>query len=296
VFFLGYTLKDYLKLAEIGNRLRGVFNLWNYREVVFPAIEEYSESIRKGTKFAYNNGFYVICPDATSRIMKMFENGEGRFYYISEVLDGDIRGVWEAGVELIGGREPDMYVEILSVLITALESLGIQDFYIDIGSIKVWDEATSGIEPFREDIRKALLTRNFGIIESLPISTGRKRSLWELFNFRGKRSGVEKLDKIVELLGDDRVFLDFGTVRPLPYYTDVIFEVYSPRLGKPLGGGGEYTVGEKRGIGFALNLGALSKLYRERRRGGQVIRGETGEAYRKARELVKMGIPVEVRP
>ncbi len=118
---------------------------------------------------------------------------------------------------------------------------------------------------FREEVRRALLTRNFGIIESLPISAGRKRALWRLFNFRGKRSGVEKLDAIAELLGDERVFLDFGTVRPLPpYYTDVIFEVYSPRLGKPLGGGGgEYLVGgNKKAIGFALDLGALLKLYR----------------------------------
>lgn len=291
-----YTLRDYLRLAEIGNRLRGTFELWNYREIVFPAIEEYSESIRKGTKFAHNNEFYVICPDATSRIIKDFNNGEARLYYISEVLDGEIRGVWEAGVELIGGREPDMYIEVLSVLITALESLGIDDFYIDVGSVKVWEEATRGIEPFGEEVRRALLTRNFGIIESLPISAGRKRALWELFNFRGKRSGVEKIDAIAELLGDERVFLDFGTVRPLPYYTDVIFEVYSPRLGKPLGGGGEYMVGDKKAIGFALDLGALLKLYRGRERKRHVLMGEPGEVYRRARELVKMGIPVEVRP
>lgn len=153
---------------------------------------------------------------------------------------------------------------------------------------------------FREEVRRALLTRNFGIIESLPISAGRKRALWRLFNFRGKRSGVEKLDAIAELLGDERVFLDFGTVRPLPpYYTDVIFEVYSPRLGKPLGGGGgEYLVGgNKKAIGFALDLGALLKLYRGRERKRQVLTGEPGgEVYRRARELVKMGIPVEVRP
>ena len=292
---MGYTLKDYLRLAEIGNRLRKAFELWNYREIMFPAIEEYSEQMRKGTKFAYNNRFYVICPDATSRIIRDFSDGTARIYYMSEVLDGGGRGTWEAGVELIGGREPDMYVEILSVLITALESLGIEEFYVDIGSMKVWEEALRGIEPFRDDVRRALLTRNFGIIESLPISAGRKRALWELFNFRGKRSGVKKLDDIVELLGDERVFLDFGTVRPLPYYTDVIFEVYSPLLGRPIGGGGEYLVKGKKAIGFALDLSALSGIYREKKRRRETLSGETGEVYRKARELVKLGIPVEVK-
>ncbi|WP_367884513.1 ATP phosphoribosyltransferase regulatory subunit [Thermococcus sp. JCM 11816] len=193
MFFLRYTLRDYLRLAEIGNRLRGgVFDLWNYREIVFPAVEEYSESIRKGTKFAHNNEFYVICPDATSRIIRDFNNGEARIYYISEVLDGEIHGVWEAGVELIGGREPDMYVEVPSVLITALESLGIEDFYIDVGSVKVWEEATRGIElqgrsqegPFNQKLRDHRIPADIrgqekGFVETLQLQgeeVGRRKA------------------------------------------------------------------------------------------------------------------------
>jgi len=288
-------LSDYLMLAEIGNRLRNSFELWGYREVLFPAIEDYSPDIRKGTKFAHGNGFYLINPDTTSRIIKSFRNGRTRVYYISEVLDGGTRGKWEAGVELIGGKDISMHVEVLLVAITALENLGIKEFYIDLGSLKVWEEATKGIETFREEVRKALLKRNFGIIEDLPISPGRKHMMWKLFNFRGKRSGVEKLDRIVEAVNDDRIFLDFGTVRPLPYYTDVIFEIYSPNMGKPIGGGGEYEVNGKKAMGFALDMGALLRLYRGKKRERTKVSGkDTKETYSQARELVKMGIPVEV--
>ena len=286
---------DYLRLAEIGNRLRNAFELWGYREIVFPAIEEYSDEIRKGTKFAHGNDFYLINPDVTSRIIRSFSDGRTRLYYISEVLDGGVRGKWEEGVEFIGGSDVFMHVEILLVAITALESLGIEEFYIDVGSLGVWKDATLGIEPFRDEIMRALQRRNFGIIESLPISPGRKHRLWELFNFRGKRSGVEKLDTIIEAVDDERVFLDFGTVRPLPYYTDVIFEIYSPRLGKPIGGGGEYEVKGKKAIGFALNMNALLELYRGRKRERKRLSGDrVRELYSKARELVKIGIPVEV--
>ncbi len=290
------TIWDYLTLAEIGNRLRSAFELWGYREVVFPAIEEYSEEIRKGTKFAHCDGFYLINPDVTSRIIKSFKDEKIRLYYISEVLDGDIRGKWEAGMELIGGSDVAMHVETIMVAITALESLGIEEFYIDIGSLRVWEEAISGISTFREEVFQALHRRNFGIIESLPISPGRKHMLWRLFNFRGKKSGVEKLDEILKAIDDERVFLDFGTVRPLPYYTDVIFEIYSPKLGKPIGGGGEYEISGKKAIGFALDMNALLKLYIRKERERKKIDGNNiGEVYTKARELVKLGIPVEVR-
>lgn len=289
------TIWDYLTLAEIGNRLRSAFELWGYREVIFPAIEEYSEDVRKGTKFAHCDGFYLINPDVTSRIIKNLGGESARMYYISEVLDGGIRGRWEAGMELIGGKDVAMHVEAILVAITALESLGIEEFYIDIGSLKVWEGAISGIPLFREEVFLALQRRNFEIIESLPISAGRRHTLWRLFNFRGKSSGVKKLDAIIEAVDDERVFLDFGTVRPLPYYTDVIFEIYSPKLGKPIGGGGEYEISGKKAIGFALDMNALLKLYKRKERERKRIEGsDIGEVYSKARELVKLGIPVEV--
>lgn len=255
-----YIFWDYLRLVEIGNWFRGVFDFWNYCEIVFFVVEEYFELIRKGMKFVYNNEFYVICLDVMFRIIRDFNNGEVRIYYISEVFDGEIYGVWEVGVELIGGRELDMYVEVLSVLIIVFELFGIEDFYIDVGSVKVWEEVMRGIEFFREEVRRVFLIRNFGIIEFLLIFVGRKRVLWRFFNFRGKRLGVEKFDVIVEFFGDERVFLDFGIVRLFFYYIDVIFEVYFLRFGKFFGGGGEYLVGNKKVIGFVFDLGVFFEV------------------------------------
>ncbi|NJE00197.1 ATP phosphoribosyltransferase regulatory subunit [Thermococcus sp. LS1] len=284
------------RLADITKYLRRTFELWGYREIFLPTIEEFSEELRKGTKFAYNNGFYVIKPDLTSQILaNLKEPRKLKLYYISEVLDGGIRGKWQAGVEFIGGEDIKMQVEVLLTVITSLEALGIEDFYIDIGSLKVWESAVEGVEEFRAEIFRALTRRNFEIIERLPISEEKKEELWQLFNFRGKSCGYEKLNKIIEALDDRRVFIDFGTIRPLPYYSDVIFEVYSPKIGKPLGGGGEYVFKGTKAFGFAFDLNALSKLFdgkieKSRKR----IRGELKEVYRLAKELVKLGIPVEV--
>ncbi|NJE00962.1 ATP phosphoribosyltransferase regulatory subunit [Thermococcus sp. JdF3] len=285
------------KLSEISRYLRRTFELWGYREVFLPVIEEYSENLRKGTKFAYNNGFYVIKPDITSQILENIKEPPEKLklYYISEVLDGGIRGQWQAGVEYIGGDVTKMAAEVLLTVITSLEALGIEEFYIDIGSLKVWEKATEDVKEFRKEIYRALVRRNFEIIERLPISVEKKEELWRLFNFWGKESGYQKLDRIVEAVDDERLFIDFGTVRPLPYYRDVLFEVYSPELGKPLGGGGEYTFKGKPAFGFAFDMGALSRLFRKRGdRNRKKLRGELREVFAGAKRLVRMGIPVEV--
>ncbi|ASJ04767.1 ATP phosphoribosyltransferase regulatory subunit [Thermococcus barossii] len=285
------------KLSEAGRLLRRTFELWGYREVFLPAIEEYSENLRKGTKFAYNNGFYVIKPDITSQILENIKEPPEKLklYYISEVLDGGIRGQWQAGVEYIGGDVTKMAAEVLLTVITSLEALGIEEFYIDIGSLKVWEKATEDVKEFRKEIYRALVRRNFEIIERLPISVEKKEELWRLFNFWGKESGYRKLDRIVEAVDDERLFIDFGTVRPLPYYRDILFEVYSPELGKPLGGGGEYTFKGKPAFGFAFDMGALSRLFRKRGdRNRKKLRGELREVFAEAKRLVRMGIPVEV--
>ncbi|WP_297065581.1 ATP phosphoribosyltransferase regulatory subunit [Thermococcus sp.] len=285
-------IRDYSRMAIISSLLRRNFELWGYMEVVLPTIEPYSETLKGGTKFAYNNGFYLIKPDVTSRLLK-YEIDLAKLYYVGEVLDGGVEGKWQAGIEFIGGEPDFMTAEVLSVLITSLESLGISEFYIDLGSLEVWRKATEDIGEFRETVCLALQRRNFGLIEKLPIGKDKKEELWNLFNFRGKESNYPKLTQILRLVDDERIFVDFGTVRPLPYYSDVIFEVYSPLLGRPIGGGGEYSFRGKPAVGFALDLSALLELASvKERKGRKFLRGIN--SFREARKLVSMGIPVEV--
>jgi len=284
------------RLADITKYLRRTFELWGYREVFLPSIEEFNEDLRKGTKFAYNNEFYIIKPDLTSQILTNLKVPRKlKLYYISEVLNGGVKGEWQAGLEFIGGKDTKMQVEVLLAVISSLEALGIEEFYIDVGSLKVWENVLKDIEEFKESVFNALTKRNFEIIERLPINEEKKEELWKLFNFRGRKCTYEKLNRIVEMVDDKRIFIDFGTIRPLPYYSDIIFEVYSPKIGKPLGGGGEYIFKGVSAFGFAFDLNALSKLFDGKiEKSRKKIKGELKEAYKLARALVKLGIPVEV--
>ncbi|WP_172672606.1 ATP phosphoribosyltransferase regulatory subunit [Thermococcus sp. EP1] len=286
-----------VRLAYIVKNLRRTFELWGYKEIFLPSVEEYSPNLRKGTKFAYNNKFYMFKPDPTSQILaNLKEKRELKLYYILEVLNGATKGEWQAGIEFIGGNDLMVQVEGILVAITALESLGINEFYIDVGSLEVWKRALKGIEEYKPQIITALSRRNFEEIESLPIPSAKKEELWKLFNFRGKKCEYQKLNKIIEAIDDKRVFVDFGTMRILPYYSDIIFEVYSPKFGKPIGGGGEYEIKGMKAFGFAFDLKAILKLYEgDLEKTRKIISGDLKEAYNKAKQFVRLGIPVEVR-
>lgn len=283
-------------MSEIAKCLRKNFYLWGYEEIFLPTIERYDEELDKGLKFSYNDKFHLIEPDPTSQILKYLDDEESlRLFYISEVLDGSVEGNWQSGLELIGGRDLWMQVEILNVVISSLDKLGIEEFYVDIGSLRVWEDAIQDIREYRDEVYTALEKRNFEMIEYLPLEEGKKERLWELFNFRGISCDYEKLNTIAQTLDDDRVSIDFGTVRPLPYYEDLIFEVYSPELGYPIGAGGEYRSDGKRACGFAFDLGAILELY-----DGEVgdyresIDKDLEESYRLAKKKIEEDRPIEV--
>ena len=248
------------RIATVGKRLRDSFESWGYNEIFLPSIVKYEGGLRKGLRMATHDDYFLVRPDVTSHIaVNVKDDRTLRLFYISEVLDG-LSGEWQAGMEFIGGEREDVSLEILRMVVECLDKLGIDDYYMDIGSLKFWLDAIADIPEHREVILQALKQRNFGIIEELHIQDGKTEELWELFNFRGRKCGNRKIDRMVEDLDDDRIFIDFGTVRPLPYYDDIIVEVYSPDLGYPLGAGGDYRVNGLDAFGFAFRLKGLVEL------------------------------------
>jgi ATP phosphoribosyltransferase regulatory subunit len=286
------------KLSSVASKLRQNFELWNYREVLLPAIEESKSELDKGTKFSDGDNFYLIKPDITSQILTKLESGrEYKLFYLSEVLNGGTSGDWQFGVEYVGGDNRFMIAEVLNGIITALESLGIREFFVDIGSRKVWEEVTEEIPTSKEKVFRALYHRSFDMIDEADLPEEKREEIWQLFNYRGQRCEYEKLNSILETVDDERLFADFGTVRGLPYYDDLTFEIYSPKVGSPLGGGGEYGFESENSCGFAFHLTNLLEIYEgngeeERRE----VSGNSKEEFRRARKLVEDGIPVEVGP
>lgn len=285
-------------MSIISDRIRSVFNLWGYTEMLLPAIEPYHPELRDGAKYADGRNYYLIKPDITSQIAVNMKGSSNvnRVSYVSEVIKKGTTGTWQAGVELIGSDRTRGSVEVLNVAISAMESIGISDFNIDIGSTDAWMKETSDISEYRDTIFTALSRRNFSMIDGLLIDSNRKKRLREMMNFRGKKSGFSEVDNVISEMNDERLTVDLGTVKILSYYEGPVFEMYSPHFERLLGNGGSYRIGGLNAVGFAFDLEALASLYRPRRETHRLRVGEKeiGQTYRKARELVSMGMAVEV--
>ena len=284
-------------LSVIAKKLRTNFERWNYREILLPAVEEYRDELDKGTKFTDGKDYYVIKPDITSQLLtRLTGDGRHKLFYISEVLDGNPTGDWQFGAEYIGGNDRWMVVEIISTIITALESLGITEFYVDVGSKKVWERAIEGFEDIREEIFDAIHHRSFDLIDELDLPREEEEEVWGLFNYRSRRCDYERLNEILETIDDDRVVADFGTVRGMSYYEDLTFEIYSPEVGSPLGGGGEYKFRNRDAFGFAFHLDKLLEIFSDPSGEERLtLNGTSPETLKRAMTLVREGQGVEIK-
>ncbi len=250
-----------IKVARVFQRARDLLGRCGYQEMALPALEKDQTDLKEGLKTLVNGDLFRVHPDPTSQILSHVKGPDAlKVFYCSEVLSFHGKSRWQIGVERMGEEKTGGTVELLNLLIRFLESLGIQDFFIDIGSIKLWESHIADIPEHREEIWRSIRQRNFGMIEELPISEKKKQELWKLLNTRSQSSDDEEMSELLFQIQDKRIYVDMGTIRFLPYYHELVFEIYVPSFGAPLGGGGRYRVNGGLGFGFALDAEILSQL------------------------------------
>lgn len=242
--------------------------------------------------------------DVTTSIARMVATYYGehrlplRFCYISNVFrfqeprKGRDQEFFQVGAELIGIKGIQADTEIILLASDILKQIGISDFIINIGHIKFLEGLLDEINADpgkKEQISHAIWGKNFVLLEELikdiPINPGIKQVLLSLSSFYGGQEILERLNKtplnekcynalseLMELAGmlkgfnDIRLTFDPGLARGLDYYTGIVFEIYSPDSGFPLGGGGRYDNlmdkfnGNRPATGFALTEEALLSI------------------------------------
>ncbi|MGY4687269.1 ATP phosphoribosyltransferase regulatory subunit [Petrotoga sp. DB-2] len=251
------------KLSNIVNKIRSVLIEHDFYELFPPSITKYSENLIKGLKFADGRNFYLLKPDVTSWLIDMDKVEEKeKVFYISEVLDENLSGVWQFGFEILNGEEVKIEEEILRLTIEILSLLDIKNFFIDVSSIRSWERILKAVPQYRDKILRAVELRNFEIIENLPLDEEVNLSIATLFNYRGKETNIPKLNIIIKNINDPRIYIDLGTMKYMNYYEDVVFEIYSPDNGYLLGNGGQYKINGKYSCGMALNLDIIGEMMR----------------------------------
>lgn len=294
-----------IKISKALLEVRKIFDRWGYSEIFLPFMEEFCSPLRGGMKFSDGKSFYLVKPDVTSQILKNLKaQGEYRFFYLNEVFaeEKPFSGGFaekiglQAGAEFIGLYSLQQKIEIISIILTVFSALSFSDFYIDFGSLKTLRKIIKSNPDKEKRILQAFSKRDFTSIEKMSLSMEEKENLFQLFNFRGKNCNIPQLDEILNSFNDERLFIDTGTVRYQEYYEDIVFEIYSPLYGKPVGGGGDYKIKGMSGFGFGLDIKKIISLsnfdFKEER---MQLADSLETSYEKAREEVLKGNKVEVK-
>ncbi len=197
----------------------------------------------------------------------------------------------QAGVELVGCNTAEADGEILALLISSLQKVGLKEVRIDLGNASLLKDLldAAGLDKEKKSTLQNLLSCRDSVnlnkfMEQndfpsklreafLQLSCCRKLDEVSSISLNSSKYGkankhlgslLELQEILVDYDIDDMVFFDFSLTKKIGYYTGMVFEASVPNLGLPLGGGGRYdNFIEKFGklnfpaTGFALEIGKL---------------------------------------
>ncbi|MEJ2271137.1 MAG: ATP phosphoribosyltransferase regulatory subunit [Candidatus Bathyarchaeota archaeon] len=296
----------------VENQLKENFKLWNYSEVRSPTIE-FVETLSTGVgselveamfKFQdFDGKLIALRPEMTAPVARIVTTRMQsapepiRLFYINNVFRYSQsylkreREFCQAGVELIGSNTSEADAEILTLLISSLKKIGLNEVRIDLGHASLLKDLLNAAELNEQQkisIHGTLACRDFVGLKKFMEQNNFPSNLRDVFlELSGCRKlndvssvslNVSKYDKVnkqltnlidlqkmlTEFKIEDSVFFDFSLTKKIDYYTGIVFEASVPNLGLPIGSGGRYdNFIEKFGklqlpaTGFALEIGKL---------------------------------------
>ena len=273
------------ELVAIESSLRRTFAGFGYREVRTPLVEfaDVMDRAQEGglgrvfRLFDDHGQVLVVRPDLTIPVARLVAGrltdhpGPLRVSYVAEQLrpppPGKAQRLEErqAGIELVGLSGPAADAEVVSMLVTALTALGIDDLKVALGDVSLTRAVLDGVGVNEENqarLQVAVRARNLvawkRIAESLPLSDDTRRLVAELPTLRGGGDVLHELADAVpgaephcqallttlSLLHEhgtaDYVMADLGVLRDWGYYSGIVVEAYAPGVGRPVAVGGRY--------------------------------------------------------
>ncbi|WP_246942866.1 ATP phosphoribosyltransferase regulatory subunit [Bacillus pinisoli] len=202
----------------------------------------------------------------------------------------------QVGVELIGDRSSSADAEVITLMIHSLLKAGLTEFTVAIGHIGFIDALFTdvlGNQTRVSEIKRFLYEKNYvgyrEHVKSLPLSSIDKDRLLSILQLRGKGDILQKASQLVQneqaQLAVNQlqqlwnaldahgvtsyVKLDVNLVPHMSYYTGILFEGYSSKVGYPICSGGRYDQLLERferqadATGFAIRLDYLLEALSE---------------------------------
>jgi len=342
-------------------KVREVFRTYNFQEIRTPIFEEttlFARGVGEDTdivakemytwedrsRAASEKGLSLtLRPENTAGVVrayiehKLWDRGLNKLYYIGPQFrrerpqKGRYRQFYQIGAEVIGpssagSESPARDAEILEMLATLLDGLGISDWNLQLNSVGCpgdragFNEALSrALEPVKDrmcvDCQRRAVTNPLRVFDcKVPEDQPMIEKLPRISQFldEGCRAHFDAVQAILTRVGVP-FSLNDRLVRGLDYYTRTAFEFTHGALGAQnaiLGGGRYDGLSEALGgppapgIGFAIGEDRLVMSLQEKNSAESILRtpdvyiapmaGMNGEAARLARELRRQDLIVEL--
>lgn len=257
----------------------------------------------------------VLRPDITIPLTQKIANNyqtlteDLRYFYVLDVFrqsvdSKDFLESTQAGVEYFGNPSPEADAEIIALAIHILKDFQIENFKIELGhagffkqlvsqlalqdddlnELKEYIEAKN-VPELEQFIQRVNVNSNVGeIITSLPFLYGnpsdvlqRAKSLPLDDKMIQTLKNFEEIYEILVSYGvENDVVVDLSLINHMDYYSDLIFQGFVEKVGKPILMGGRYDTLANQfdasipAIGFAydidLLLAGIEKEYLPKRR------------------------------
>jgi histidyl-tRNA synthetase len=341
--------------------VREVFGAYNFQEIrtpIFESTELFARGVGEETDIVSKEMFtwedrgraegdrgqsLTLRPENTAGVVRayiehtLWDRGLNKLYYIGPQFrrerpqKGRYRQFYQIGAEVIGpassgSESPARDAELLEMLATLLDRLGITDWNLELNSVgsagdraRFNDALRKALEPvvgqMCADCQRRAVTNPLRVFDcKVPADQPIIETLPRISQFldEDSRKHFEAVQNILSKVGV-RFSLNDRLVRGLDYYTRTAFEFTHGALGAQnaiLGGGRYDGLSEMLsgppapGIGFAIGEDRLVMSLQEKTRADSMVRkpdvyvapmaGMNGEAAALARELRRENLVVEL--
>lgn len=292
---------------------------WGYQPV-HPPFVEYLESLLSSAGRDFDRQTFKIADPVSGRMMgvradmtpqvaridahQLSGNGISRLFYLGTVIraygdGGGGRSPLQLGAELFGHSGIESDVEIIRLMLSTLDAVGVRNVHLDLGHVGIYRSLVDRLELSDTDQaalfdllqRKAESDIN-QLAGSLGIEDQDKNILCQLCTLNGDEQVLNRAEKLLGGYGDSMlgsiavlreigqalgglnnstpgdavVHYDLAELRGYQYHNGVVFAAYVPGSGGEIARGGRYDgIGEVFGsarpaTGYSTDLKALMNL------------------------------------
>lgn len=241
----------------------------------------------------------VLRPDITIPITKLISNSNQqlredlRYFYIQNVFrqpqeQTDYREKTQAGVEYFGNTSPEADAEIITLAIHLMRDMKVEQFKIELGHAAFFDQIVNEMNLAKVDLealQQAIQAKNITEIEdilakitveddikeiltSLPFLYGEPKQVIERASALPLTEALEATlqnirniyDVLVSYGVSEHIVVDLSLINHMDYYSDMIFQGFIDKVGKPILMGGRYNTLANEfkanipAIGFAFDM------------------------------------------